>query len=91
MSSGSYGLVHVALHQTQLLQPLAHQTADGKVHIFIFYARLGHLEHIVVALLHDAVDIQLALCELTVDGHCAGVVGTVVVELAACVADDDAP
>ena len=90
MGSGSYGLIHVALHQSQLLQPFAHQTADGEVHIFIFYARLGHLEHIVVALLHNAVDVQLPLCELAVDGHCAGVVRAVVVQLAACIADDDA-
>ena len=84
------GLVGVALHQSQLLQPLGHQTADGEVYVHILHAGLGHLEDVVVAGLDDAVDLQLALCEASVDGHRAGVVRAVVVQFATGIAEHQA-
>ena len=64
VGSGSNGLVGIALHQTDLLQTLRHQTAHGKVNIHIFHTGFCHIEHVVVARLHDLVDLQLALGEL---------------------------
>ena len=52
-----YGLVGIALHQTELLQSLRHQSAYGKVHIHILHTRLGHFEHVVMTFLHDAVNL----------------------------------
>ena len=85
MSTSGYGLVGIALHQSEFFQAFRHQTADGEVHISIFYPRLGYLEHIVVTGLHDGIDLLLALRELAVDGHRARIVGTVVIEFAACI------
>ena len=46
----------------------------------VLHARLGDAEHQVVAFLDDAVDVELALGELAVDGHGAGVVAAVVLD-----------
>ena len=74
VGTSSDGCIGVAFHQAELLQPLRHQTTDGKVYIGIFYPWLGHFEHVVVTSFYDAVDFKLALTELAVDGHCPGVV-----------------
>ncbi len=74
VSTGFHGLVRVALHQSELLQAIRHLAAHGEVHIHIFHAGLGHVEHIVVTLLHDRIDLQLPLRELSVHRHRAGVV-----------------
>ena len=79
VGTGVHGLVHIAAHQTELLQPLGHQPAYGKVHVHVFHTGTGHLEHIVVAGLHDGVDIKLPLGESAVHGEGAGVVAAVVV------------
>ena len=69
-----HGLVRVALHQSELLQAIRHLAAHGEVYIHIFHTRLCHVEHIVVTLFHDRIDLQLPLRELSVHRHCAGVV-----------------
>ena len=71
---GLQGVVGIALHQSQLLELLGHHAAYGKMHIHILHARLGHLEHVVVAGFDNRVDVALPLCEGAVDGHGARVV-----------------
>ena len=87
MGTGIDGFVNVALHQSQFLQPLGHTAADGEVDIHVLHAGLGHLQHIVMTRFDDAVDFQLALREPSVDGHGARMVGAVVVQFAASVAE----
>ena len=87
VGTGSDGSVGIALHQTEFLQTLRHQAADGQMHIHIFHAGFCHIEHIVVTGLDDGVDLQLALRELAVDGHGTSVVGAIVIEFTAGIAE----
>ena len=77
MGTGPYSLLLVALHQSQFLQPARHQSAHLHVDVIPQDARLGHVEHIVVTGLHDAVYFQLTLGELTAYRECAGIVRAV--------------
>ena len=74
VGTGSYGVVEVALHESQLLQTLGHQSADGEVYVHISDAGFGYLEDVVVTLLDDAVNVELSLCKVSVDGHRSRVV-----------------
>ena len=91
VSALTHRLVNVAPHQSQLLQPLCHQATDGEVHVLILHAGFGHLQHVVVTLLHDGVDFQLPLREMPADGHGARVIRAVVVELATGIAQRQPP
>ena len=91
MSSGSYCLFGIALGKSQFLQFIKHQSAYCKVYVCIFYARLGHLECIVMTGFHDRVNLQLALCELTAYRHGACIVRTIVVDgFCTCIAKSQA-
>ena len=77
MGTGGNGLVHITLHQAQFLEALGHAAANGHVHVKVLHAGLGNAQCQVMALLDDAVDLQLTLVILARDGHRAGVVAAV--------------
>ena len=86
MGSCADSLLCITLHQTEFLETISHQSADCKMHVCIFHARFSDFQHLVVTGLDDRIYLQLALVELTCDGHRASVVRTIVIEFAACVA-----
>ena len=84
----AHGLLGVALGQSELLHAVEDDLADAEVDVHIFDAGLGQLQRVVVGLLDDRVDLQLALGKLAVDGEGARVVRAVVLQrLASAVAE----
>ena len=86
MSAGSHSLLGVALHQSEFLEFVGHQSAHVHVHVIPFHSRLSHFESIVVTSLHDGVYLALTLVKLSTDRHCAGVVRAIVIQLATGIA-----
>ena len=86
MSAGSHSLLGVALHQSEFLELVGHQSAHVHVHVIPFHSRLSHFESIVVTSLHDGVYLALTLVKLSTDRHCAGVVRAIVIQLATGIA-----
>ena len=86
MCTSPYGFLGVALHESELLQFVGHQTAYIHVHVIPFHSRFSHVEGIVVTSLHDGVYLALTLVKLSTDRHCAGVVGAIVIQLATGIA-----
>ena len=68
MCSCTYSLFRVALHQTQRLQSFCHSFAHVHVDIPPLYVRGGQRQHIIMAVLNNAVDFALSLGELPADG-----------------------
>ena len=87
VGSSLHGLFGVALHESEFFQAVGHQPADVKMHVKVFHAGFGYLQHIVVTVFHDAVNLLLALGEHPVDRHGACIVRAVVVEFAARIAE----
>ena len=79
VGAGAHSLLGVALHQTELLQPVGHQAAYGEVAVHVLHAGLGNVQDQVVAVFNNRVDVELSLRVLAADGHRACVVGAVVV------------
>ena len=83
-----HSLIHVALHQSEFLQALRHKAAYCEVNVHVFHAGTSYVQYVVVTFLHDGVNLELTLCELSVNRERTCVVRAVVVDgLATAVAE----
>ena len=78
MRTLTYCLFHVALHEAKFLQACCHQAANVHVHVHPLHAGCCYRESQVMAFLHDAVYLALALGKASANGSGTGVVGAVV-------------
>ena len=72
--SSSYSLFSVSFHESESFQSVSHEFAHSEMHIHVLDSGLCNTEHIVMAVLHNAVNLQLSLSEFAADRICSCVV-----------------
>ena len=69
MCTGSYSLVHITFHQSQVLQSTCQHTAHLQMHLFPCISRTGMVYGTVMSRHHDIIDLLLPLGETSTYRH----------------------